>query len=89
MVVFLDSFNGTSKDKNKPYQRITLMEIKQKKDGGYFSQVVSFFVDDIDCSALKCGDRVRVKMEQGEGLSAKMRLSSVIFDGVNVFEKYI
>ena len=88
MIIFLDSFKGTSK-KGNPFQRITLMEIKKKKDGGMFQETSVFFVEDIDCTSLKCGDRVRVKMDHGEGLSAKLRLTSVSYDGANVFEKYI
>ena len=91
MVVFLDNFNGKSEKDGKvnEYQRLTLMEVNVRKDGSYFARTESFFVDDVDCSKLKCGDLVKVHFEQFGVISPKLKLVGLTYDGANVFAKYM
>ena len=91
MVIFLDSFKGKSEKDGKvnEYQRLTLMEVNVKKDGTYYARTESFFVDNVDCSKLKCGDLVKVEFEQFGVISPKLKLVGLTYGGANVFEKYI
>ena len=89
MVVFMDSFEGKAKQTGNPFQVVTLMEVRKKKDGTVMSKTVEFFVKDLDCSKLVCGDVVEPEFEVSEFLGGKSELVGLEFTGENVFAQWL
>ena len=90
MVVFLNSFSGVSKKNEKPFQRVSLMEVrKSERTGTVMSKNCDFFVNGIDCSKLVCGDIVSVGFAQGAFLGAEPELVEIKPTGQNVFSAYL
>lgn len=86
MVIFLDSFEGKSKDKGTPFQIVTLMEVRRnKKDNRIKARMVEFFVDGLDCTGFEAGDIVKPEFEESEFLGGKPELVGLESKGANVF----
>lgn len=87
MVVFMNSFSGKSKKNDKPFQRVTLLEVrKSEKTGTVMSKQCDFFVDcGLDCSNLVCGDVVAPGFAAGAFLGAEPELIEIKKLGKNVF----
>lgn len=65
MIVFIKSYKGTSKEKGKPFQVLTLAELKEDKNGVLYGRVKDFFVSpEMNCNC-EFGDVVQVKWSEG------------------------
>ena len=89
MVIFVSSFKGVSK-KGNDFQSVTLMEVKNsQKENKVAGRVVDFFVNNVDCSNLECGDVVKAEFQESELLGGKPELVSVEKMGENVFAELL
>lgn len=85
MVVFISSFKGTSKKGNE-FQSVTLLEVKDSaKEKKLVGRTVDFFVNDLDCSGLQCGDVVKAEFQESELLGGKPELVGLEKGNSNVF----
>ena len=85
MVIFVSSFKGVSK-KGNDFQSVTLMEVKDsQKEKKLVGRVVDFFVNNVDCSNLQCGDVVKAEFQESDLLGGKPELVSVEKTGESVF----
>lgn len=86
MVIYLDDFKGKGKESGKDFHKVSLLQVRKNSENGkLFCRVVDFFVNDVDCSRLSCGDVVQAEFEESVRLGGKPTLVGLQSMGKNVF----